>query len=255
MGELKNYGVSCGLTNYASAYCVGLLVARRLLTLKKMEKMYTGNDKIDGSLYSVQDHIGERRPFKAYLDVGLVRTTTGNRVFGAMKVLAMAVSSSHTTRRDSQVSELRRWKKKQTKEERKRMMPHQRRRKSSLLRSMLSTSLESTSKSTMTLSRRMIQKHSRDSSLNGRRSLRAEHLRPCTRMFKLRSRRTQPRRRLHQRRRSQFAKSPRKPPFSSNRVVKESGLGLRKLDLQLERREFKRNSSRCSPTTEPELKI
>merc|ERR1712183_384231 len=85
MGELKNYGVSCGLTNYASAYCVGLLVARRLLTLKKMEKMYAGNDKIDGSLYSVQDHMGERRPFKAYLDVGLVRTTTGNRVFGAMK--------------------------------------------------------------------------------------------------------------------------------------------------------------------------
>merc|ERR1712151_165181 len=28
---------------------------------------------------------GDRRPFKAYLDVGLVRTTTGNRVFGAMK--------------------------------------------------------------------------------------------------------------------------------------------------------------------------
>ena len=47
--------------------------------------MYKGNDKIDGTLYSVQDHIGERRPFKAYLDVGLVRTTTGNRVFGAMK--------------------------------------------------------------------------------------------------------------------------------------------------------------------------
>jgi len=83
--ELKNYGLNCGLTNYASAYCTGLLTARRLLTLKKMEKMYTGNDKIDGSLYSVQDHIGERRPFKAYLDVGLVRTTTGNRVFGAMK--------------------------------------------------------------------------------------------------------------------------------------------------------------------------
>jgi len=50
-----------------------------------MADMYKGNDKIDGSLYSVMDHIGERRPFKAYLDVGLVRTTTGNRVFGAMK--------------------------------------------------------------------------------------------------------------------------------------------------------------------------
>merc|ERR1712222_174598 len=39
----------------------------------------------DGSLYSVQDDVKELRPFKAYLDVGLVRTTTGNRVFGAMK--------------------------------------------------------------------------------------------------------------------------------------------------------------------------
>ena len=83
--ELARYGVKCGLTNYAAAYCVGLLCARRLLTLKKMQDMYKGNDKIDGTLYSVQDHIGERRPFKAYLDVGLVRTTTGNRVFGAMK--------------------------------------------------------------------------------------------------------------------------------------------------------------------------
>merc|ERR1719432_391827 len=81
----KNYGLNCGLTNYASAYCLGLLVARRLLTQKKMADMYKGNDKIDGALYSVQDHMGERRPFKAYLDVGLVRTTTGNRVFGAMK--------------------------------------------------------------------------------------------------------------------------------------------------------------------------
>lgn len=27
----------------------------------------------------------DQRPFKAYLDVGLTRTTTGNRVFGAMK--------------------------------------------------------------------------------------------------------------------------------------------------------------------------
>lgn len=55
------------------------------MTLKKMQDMYKGNEKIDGALYSVQDHMGERRPFKAYLDVGLVRTTTGNRCFGAMK--------------------------------------------------------------------------------------------------------------------------------------------------------------------------
>lgn len=36
-------------------------------------------------MYNIEDEGGDRRPFKAYLDVGLVRTTTGNRVFGAMK--------------------------------------------------------------------------------------------------------------------------------------------------------------------------
>ena len=30
--------------------------------------------------------VDERRPFRALLDVGLIRTTTGNRVFGALKV-------------------------------------------------------------------------------------------------------------------------------------------------------------------------
>merc|ERR1711959_11886 len=47
--------------------------------------MYAGNKKVDGSYYSVGDDMQDRRPFKAFLDVGLVRTTTGNRVFGAMK--------------------------------------------------------------------------------------------------------------------------------------------------------------------------
>jgi len=84
-GELKKYGLEAGLTNYAAAYCTGLLCARRLLADKGLADMYAGNKTVDGSLYSVMDHVGERRPFKAFLDVGLVRTTTGNRVFGAMK--------------------------------------------------------------------------------------------------------------------------------------------------------------------------
>lgn len=83
--ELSRYGLKAGLTNYAAAYCTGLLCARRLLTAKGMAKMYEGNNKVDGSMYSVVGQSDERRPFKAYLDVGLVRTTTGNRVFGAMK--------------------------------------------------------------------------------------------------------------------------------------------------------------------------
>ena len=85
--ELTRFGVHAGLTNYAAAYCTGLLTARRLLSLKDigMDKMYEGQTKPDGLFYSVQDSVGERRPFKAYLDVGITRTTTGNRVFGAMK--------------------------------------------------------------------------------------------------------------------------------------------------------------------------
>jgi len=85
--ELKGFGLNAGLTNYAAAYCTGLLCARRLLSDMKMADLYKGNSKIDGSVYSVYESYkkDERRPFKAFLDVGLVRTTTGNRVFGAMK--------------------------------------------------------------------------------------------------------------------------------------------------------------------------
>ena len=85
--ELRRFNIHAGLTNYAAAYCTGLLTARRLLSLKNigMDAMYEGQTKIDGELYSVQDHVKDRRPFKAYLDVGLTRTTTGNRVFGALK--------------------------------------------------------------------------------------------------------------------------------------------------------------------------
>lgn len=41
----------------------------------------------------------EKRPFRALLDVGLVRTTTGNRVFGALKVILtnQGFAMLHTT--------------------------------------------------------------------------------------------------------------------------------------------------------------
>merc|ERR1719163_2653783 len=83
--ELKNHGLNAGLTNYAASYCTGLLCARRLLVARKMDGMFKGNDKVDGSHYCSGEQDFDRRPFKAFLDVGLVRTTTGNRVFGAMK--------------------------------------------------------------------------------------------------------------------------------------------------------------------------
>ncbi|KAJ0977120.1 hypothetical protein J5N97_012594 [Dioscorea zingiberensis] len=82
--ELPRYGLEVGLTNYAAAYCTGLLLARRVLKTLEMDEEYEGNVEATGEDFSVEP--GEtRRPFRALLDVGLLRTTTGNRVFGALK--------------------------------------------------------------------------------------------------------------------------------------------------------------------------
>ncbi|KAL6221440.1 PREDICTED: 60S ribosomal protein L5 [Fragaria vesca subsp. vesca] len=82
--ELPHYGLDFGLTNYAAAYCTGLLLARRVLKTLEMDAEYEGNVEATGEDYSVEP-TESRRPFRALLDVGLIRTTTGNRVFGALK--------------------------------------------------------------------------------------------------------------------------------------------------------------------------
>lgn len=81
--ELKRYGVKAGLNNYAGAYATGLLLARRISAKFAIE--YEGQTNVDGEVYHVEDHADERRPFKAVLDVGLARTTTGAKVFGVLK--------------------------------------------------------------------------------------------------------------------------------------------------------------------------
>ena len=97
--ELKRWGVTAGLTNFPAAYATGLLCSRRLLkTLDKenatedfkpdyfhefdLIKEADGND-VDFEQLCNQK--GTYRPFKCYLDLGLVRATKGNRVFAAMK--------------------------------------------------------------------------------------------------------------------------------------------------------------------------
>ncbi|CAL9040529.1 unnamed protein product [Musa banksii] len=82
--ELPRYGLEVGLTNYAAAYCTGLLLARRVLKTLEMDEEYQGNVEATGEDFSVEP-AESRRPFRALLDVGLVRTTTGNRVFGVLK--------------------------------------------------------------------------------------------------------------------------------------------------------------------------
>jgi len=81
--ELKRYGITLGLTNYAAAYCTGLLLARRVNT--KLNLDYEGQTEVDGEDFNVEVDVGGKAPFKALLDVGLKRTTTGARLFGAMK--------------------------------------------------------------------------------------------------------------------------------------------------------------------------
>jgi len=83
--ELPNYGIKVGLTNYAAAYCTGLLIARRLLTKLNLHEIYKGTEELIGEEYFVESVEGSPGAFRCFLDVGLVRTTTGARVFGALK--------------------------------------------------------------------------------------------------------------------------------------------------------------------------
>jgi large subunit ribosomal protein L5e len=81
--ELRNYGLTVGLTNYAAAYATGLLLARRVNA--KFGLDYEGQTEVDGDIFIVEQEDQEKAPFRALLDVGLARTTTGARVFGALK--------------------------------------------------------------------------------------------------------------------------------------------------------------------------
>jgi large subunit ribosomal protein L5e len=85
--ELRAYGLEHGLTNWAAAYCTGLLIARRVLKKLGMDEDFKGVEEADGefTLTEAAEDEGARRPFKAFLDVGLARTSTGARIFGAMK--------------------------------------------------------------------------------------------------------------------------------------------------------------------------
>merc|ERR1711879_977443 len=83
--ELPRYGVKVGLTNYAASYCTGLLLARRILQKFKLDSVYEGNTNVDGSMYAVEDNDDGPGAFRACLDVGLARTSTGAKVFAALK--------------------------------------------------------------------------------------------------------------------------------------------------------------------------
>jgi len=83
--ELPRFGVKVGLTNYAAAYCTGLLLARRHLKKLKLDQTYEGVTDVTGETYNVESQEGQPGAFRCCLDVGLTKTTTGARISGAMK--------------------------------------------------------------------------------------------------------------------------------------------------------------------------
>ena len=101
--ELKRFGLTAGLTNYASAYATGLLCAKRLLLTLDAEykaknfkeprcswsKDFNLVTEATGEYVNIEELAEKKgveyRPFTCFLDLGLVRSTVGNRVFAAMK--------------------------------------------------------------------------------------------------------------------------------------------------------------------------
>ncbi len=57
--ELKAFGLTCGLANYAACYATGLLCARRLLAKVGLDKQYSGQSTTNGEYYSVGDNYTE----------------------------------------------------------------------------------------------------------------------------------------------------------------------------------------------------
>jgi len=90
--ELRRYGLKFGFKSWPATYATGLLLARRINTYMKLP--FVGRKDAVEKYFNVADEdeqddsntdVSTRRPFKAVLDVGLHRTTTGSRLFAAVK--------------------------------------------------------------------------------------------------------------------------------------------------------------------------
>jgi len=84
----------------AAAYATGLLLARRVLSKLGLADKYKGNTEVTGADYNVEELQDGPHPFRALLDVGLRRTTTGSKVFAALKGAADGgIDIPHSDRR------------------------------------------------------------------------------------------------------------------------------------------------------------
>jgi len=83
--ELEKYGCPVGFTNYGACYATGLLIARRALDKVGLADICVGVEECTGEEFHIEEEETERRPLKAYFDVGLTRTGPGARIFGVLK--------------------------------------------------------------------------------------------------------------------------------------------------------------------------
>lgn len=83
--ELAKYDVPAGYTNYAACYATGLLIARRALDIVGQADDIKGVEECTAEEFHVEEEDNEKKPFKVILDVGLIRTIPGSRVFGILK--------------------------------------------------------------------------------------------------------------------------------------------------------------------------
>ena len=64
---------------------VWLFLSLQLLHKFGLDKVYEGQVEVTGDEFNVESVDGQPGAFTCYLDAGLARTTTGNKVFGALK--------------------------------------------------------------------------------------------------------------------------------------------------------------------------
>ena len=66
----------------------------------KLDSIYKGAEDVTGEQFISEDVEDQPRAFRAYLDVGLARTTTGARIFGVMKGASDGgIDIPHSTKR------------------------------------------------------------------------------------------------------------------------------------------------------------
>ena len=62
-----------------------VLIFSKVLKKFNLDSLYEGQTKVDGEQFEVEDVDDGPGAFHACLDIGLARTSTGARIFGAMK--------------------------------------------------------------------------------------------------------------------------------------------------------------------------